>query len=106
MPVEFQTFLNIIGLVGVSAIFYGLWTCLEELEKIREFNGNLASTIVQMAQRTDLSSSNFDKLVGQKNSFPSQRSKRGASNRGTNLPEFIYDPFSSLDKVSILHSDA
>ena len=120
MPVEFQTFLNIIGLVGVSAISYGLWTCLGELEKLRQLNGNVATTIAQLTQRPDWPNADLQSMfiarekvssdgVLNNNNFQAQRSKRDTSKRARNLPDFIYDPFSNVDRVRyffILFSEA
>lgn len=110
VPIEFQTILNIIGLVGVSVISYGLWTCMGELEKLKEINGNVATSIAQLTQRPEWSGENSQSILsdGDKlsrpdiiktDNFHSQRSKRETSMRGSNIPDFVYDPFSQTDRV-------
>ena len=103
LPVEFQTFLNILGLVGVSAISYGLWTCLGELEKLREVNSNVASSVARFAERSELLHGSLDAQMSVDKSFQSHRLKRQAPKRGTNLPEFMFDSFSSVDRVSVIY---
>ena len=120
MKFEWQTFLKIIGLFFVTVISYGLWTCLEELEKLRTLNGNVAMTVAHMTQRSDWSIDDlqsdwpdldFNSIskTGHKRAktnilnngnLQSQRYKRETHGRGNNLPDFAYDPFSQTDRVS------
>ena len=108
---EFQTLLNITGLVCVIVISYVLWSCLGELEKLRNFNGNFAASVAHLTQRTDWSDSDLQpdwsdddlqsilKSGDKHRKYEFQRSKRDVSKRGSNIPDFVYDPFSQTDRV-------
>ena len=111
LPFEFQTLLNIIGLVCVTVISCVLWSCLGELDRLRKFNGNVVKSSVHLTQYSDRSDSNlqtdwfdddsqFSLNFGDKQlNSDYQRSKRDASRSERNNPDFVYDPFSPTDRV-------
>ena len=110
LPVEFQTVLNIFGLVSVTVISYFLWSCLGELDKLRNLNDKVATSFRQ-TQRSDVSDkilqtdwfnddSQFFLSVGDRQlNSDFHRSKRDAPRREKSNPDFIYDPFSPTDRV-------
>ena len=110
LPVEFQTVLNIIGLVSMTVISYFLWSCLGELDKLRNLNDKVATSF-HRTQRSDVpdkilktdwfnDDSQFFLNIGDRQlNSDFHRSKRAAPRREQSNPDFMYDPFSPTDRA-------